>query len=588
MHKFLNSSVFPYALAAVVVVVVLLLVSLKCALDPSIVLAMGDVDSWLRLSIISDLYHGTGWYDHTIERMNPPLGMVTPWTRLVDVLMLMLTAPFLPLMPFEDALMTARLFFNPLLLLMAACLLYGTARRAAAPVAYSMWLILPMLLLSPSVADYFIIGGVDHHSLLCVLSLALWYCLTWFHDDPENAKPLWVAGACAGLGLWVSVEFMLPACAFLGGLLWMWCWQGKALWLKGFLKAVLALLGMIILALVVEKPASERWNLEYDTISIVYVLSFSYLLGAYALLWRLSERGISTRMRWLGAVVAGSVALAATLYAFPEITQGPMAGLSPEVHERFLDKVAEMQPLWRLGADYILAFGCYFFLTCLLLVKGRHRVPQSPYFWLLFVLSSGLFLLSLTARRLAYYSIPLSAFVLLVTLAHRQQKTRPLAMLVLGMLPFLTLLLSDIMFGNTRDPLRYEQCRSSLSPLVETGEIKRLLGNQPLLIGAHGNLGTYLLFRTPHQILSSNYHRDGEGLIELRTLLEWKDEEAGKELLRRRKVDALIVCEKPGNSDKLPQYLHQTAPAWAEELYAHTDKDKETTLRIYRVLRDRL
>ena len=55
-----------------------------------------DPDAWLRLTIVRDLYEGKGWYHHLIDRDNAPFGLVTPWTRPLDLLLLAMTAPLAP------------------------------------------------------------------------------------------------------------------------------------------------------------------------------------------------------------------------------------------------------------------------------------------------------------------------------------------------------------------------------------------------------------------------------------------------------------------------------------------------------------
>lgn len=589
----------PYLMAALAIALLLAMTSIKIHLHPEAIAAMEDPDSWLRLVMISDLYHGTGWYDHTIERMDPPLGMVSPWTRPVDILVLTLASPFLMFLPFDSALAVARFLYNPLLLFCAASLLYATARRlTASSMPYSMWLLVPMLLLSPSVGDYFIIGGVDHHSLLSLLAIVLWYLFVRFAESPQRSGLLWPAGACAGLGIWVSTEFQLVAVGFLCSLLWMWCRQEGKHWLRGFLHATGILLGVLCLAVMVEKPLSGLWKVEYDTVSVVHILTFAFLLGAYLLLWLARNLCSTPFMRFAGAGIAGSIAMAAALVVFPEIVHGPMAGVSPALYSTFLNHVAEMQPVWKLGADYVLAFGCYLFIALFLMTKYCRTLPRNELFWWLLLTTGTFFLLTLSARRLAYYYTPLSTLLLLWTLAQLRGEAwvsriflRPLTLLVLGLFPVLLPAVSGVVqkeLGITnRNPLRYEQCLSSLMPLVESGELVRLLGDEPLLVGMHSNLGPYLLFRTPYRIISSNYHRDVTGLLELKTLLEWKDEAAGKDILKKRGVDALILCEKPRDNLRLPRYLHEASPLWAEEIYAHPG-EKDTMLRIYRVLGDSL
>jgi hypothetical protein len=65
-----------------------------------------------------------------------------------------------------------------------------------------------------------------------------------------------------------------------------------------------------------------------------------------------------------------------------------------------------------------------------------------------------------------------------------------------------------------------------------------------LLIAAPINLGPSLLLLTPHQVLGAPYHRNTQGLRDLRLLL-YADDASAEEVVRRRGVEVIVVC--PGD-----------------------------------------
>ena len=567
----------------------------KFRLDPLSMAKMPDPDSWLRLVIVSELAQGGGWYDHSIWRLDPPQGMVSPWTRPLDIALLLLAAPFRVFLPLDDALVAARFLFYPLLLWASVSLLDVGARRLDAE-RNAMWLLLPVMLISPGLMGYFTIGGVDHHAVLCMLATALWCGYAGAMQNPESGLNFMTAGIVVGLGVWVSVEFEVVAAAFLGMALLIWCVEGRIAWLRGCCLTQFIAAIVLMLAVVVEKPAGLRWVAEYDTVSIVQLATVALHLGFLLPIGAAGMR-LSTPLRRFAATAAAiGVALAVLIDWYPSLAQGPMANVSPAMRAAFLSAVAEMQPLYALGPWHIPAYTLYLGLALFLLARYRRQIAWSPELAGLIGTVVALGVLTLLARRMAYYFLPVSALLLLWVLAEVREATwvntllrRPSALLALGILPLLLLIFPGAA-GQGRegaeDPvtqfLRHEQCLSTLVPIVEDGTLKKKLGKRPLLVGVHGNLGPYLLYRTPYRIISSNYHRDESGYLDLIELLKWEDESAGLALLQKRGVEALILCDFPGSKARLPGYLAHHRPPWAEEVYAHAQKNG-ATLRVYRV-----
>ena len=48
---------------------------------------LGDPDDAMRLVLVRDLMSGRGWYDQLVTRLQPPLGTMMHWSRLVDGLL---------------------------------------------------------------------------------------------------------------------------------------------------------------------------------------------------------------------------------------------------------------------------------------------------------------------------------------------------------------------------------------------------------------------------------------------------------------------------------------------------------------------
>ena len=82
---------------------------------------LGDTDDAMRLALVRDLLHGRGWYDQSVQRLQPPMGSVMHWSRLIDGGIAALALVLTPLIGAQGAETGARLIW-PLLWIIPAVL----------------------------------------------------------------------------------------------------------------------------------------------------------------------------------------------------------------------------------------------------------------------------------------------------------------------------------------------------------------------------------------------------------------------------------------------------------------------------------
>ena len=147
-----------------------------------------------------------------------------------------------------------------------------------------------VLLTQPTVLAYTSVGRPDHHSLLLLLAVILIGLTARLAATPGDRRAALLAGAIAGVGIWISPEAM----TFIGvslaalGLFWLAGTAGLARANRDYLLAAAATLAG---GLLLERAPAELFALESDRLSIVHVLLFALLAGFWVIIGRAERAG---------------------------------------------------------------------------------------------------------------------------------------------------------------------------------------------------------------------------------------------------------------------------------------------------------
>ena len=307
--------------------------------------AFFDSDDAMRLVQIRDLIGGQPWFDMTSYRLHPPAGVVSHWSRIVDLPMVLLIKGFAFWLPMERAERAARLAFP---LLLQACVLAGLARLAilligerAAPLAIVLGL------LSGIAFGQFQPGRIDHHAPQIVLLVASLGSLVAALDR-ARARAAAVSAALAALSLAISLENLPFILALVGALVVLWVVRGPAA--APALRAYALGLAVALPVFFVLTVGPARWTLgtpdAFSATQLVAGLSGAAVLAGLSLIE--ADRGAWRRFALAGA---GAAIVAATTFVFaPGGLQEPFAGLDPLVRSLWLANVREVWTLprtWR-------------------------------------------------------------------------------------------------------------------------------------------------------------------------------------------------------------------------------------------------
>lgn len=499
-----------------------------------------DPDGYMRLVRVERLVETGRWFDGTIPRSNAPYGETLHWTRPLDALLIAGAAPLAPLLGWRDALFAWGVWLSPVLhavsllaLLWAARPLLDARGLLALAALYPMQLFL---------AQQFSLGRPDHHGLLLLLFIA---------QLGFAARGRAIAALPAALAVWVSVE-ALPAgllpVAFAGAL---WLRSGEG---ARFGAAYAALLAAALAAALLAERGWAALAPAYDSLSIVHVtLAGLVALGALA-------AARTDRRRPLVAAAAAASVLGGMTLAWPRFFAGPLAEVDPRIIAAWFASVAEVEPL----TDPPLALA-HLGLPALALAVTPWRDRR----WAALGVALALYVaMALWQQRWASYAQTLAVAPCAALLAR---------LLVRAPAPFLAAagvgLSVAPLFAAAALPaeprVRAEDC-----PLSEMADWLAAAQPEPRVVMSYIFYGPELLWRTPHAVVSSPYHRNGSGIGDALDFFGASDEAAARAIAERRGVGLVLACPAEPETGKyrrggrsLMDDLEQgRAPAWLEPL----------------------
>jgi asparagine N-glycosylation enzyme membrane subunit Stt3 len=303
-----------------------------------------DPDGYMRLVRVEELAHTHDWYDSTIARSNAPYGEELHWTRPFDVMILAGAAPLQPFLGTDRAIFWSGSLICPLLML---GVLFAVCWAAAPLVPDGKWLIVAALLVQPMLITDSLPGRFDHHILQILLFVILVGAAIRLCARPDRRMAV-LAGASAAVGIWVSVEMLVPFVAIVAVFAIGWILDGRREKLRTVVEVTTSQAALLALALAVERSPGHWFDVDYDKVSIAYVFGSVVLAAASTAVYFATAR-TSASARGARIIVAGVAAAAcfgALALAFPTALKGPEAGIDPAIRPIWLDHVTEMQPVF--------------------------------------------------------------------------------------------------------------------------------------------------------------------------------------------------------------------------------------------------
>lgn len=538
-------------------VIVFALVTAMVVITAWTTLASGhltDTDSYTRLIRVHDLLNTGLWFSDAYPHTNAPFGDTLHWTRPLDVMIIAMSAPFSPFLDLRTAVHLGGLVLIPLTHLMAAFVLMWAAAPVLKPSARILAAVL--LLTHPVVLSYATPGRIDHHILLLLLFVATMgmaiRAAIEYSSDPRR----WLAiGAVAGLGLWVSVEFM-PAAAALGTVIWARGFAESSSDARRGLPYSIGLAASSVVALLVERGISGALTIEYDRISIAHVYATLVAFASFAALTTLEPRGPTLRV--LVSFVVACSGGATLLYLFPRFLAGPVADLDPVVEARLLDLTIEMQPLWNGAAGIAVWHRVALVAAALLAATGLIWALARPgdgrawawravaaYFMLYFFLTSlqwrwGTYLGAIAA-------IPFAELLQRSIDVLDRRRSERVRLYAYTFLPLIAIV-APFAAGAIASPARHQPAADAEPTCRVSAAIDALADRARFPAGrivvTELGVAPALIYLAGHRAIGSPYHRNAAGLHAALALEDAQEPREAHRLLIERKVDYILLCRR--------------------------------------------
>lgn len=529
-------------------------------------------DVWMRLAEVRQ-WITDGFFNHAVSGTNAPIGGIeSHWTRPLDFIL----AALYSVTPAKDTtelrLMLAAAWYPVLLSLAAAGLMTATAYRIFRH-NHVLACTLLLFLCSPYMADYFKPGDADHHGLMSVLWCAV---LALLAGGALQTRQAVATGILLGLITWISPEGMLIYAATLGVLGFDALLAGREDRHRLSAPAIAAVATALTVTtgLFVEIPADKIFtHITYDSLSLVHVVVFwvaAVAAAAIALCWRHIERRSVRIFTALAVCCAGGLAI---YVAYPKFFMGPMADAHPYVFTDFLPAVSEARPLMATS------FSSYFptllqpLLAGLLLLSvllRRRRLQRRQPLIILGTLMAVMLVLTLVQTRWNYYLAPVSVILCAGLLPSVSIATRRFSFAPRRWQPYLWMaMIAAYIMGSLAATMKTQVagnaagtgCMSEARYVIQTQQLQKLLGDKSDIFYTYEDVGGEMLFFTPYRIIASNYHREADGLRDLKHMRGAADIDSFHALLKKRKVDTLLVCPVYH-----PRFFKQgeALPAWLQ------------------------
>ena len=560
-----------------------------------------DADSYTWLGHVERLLETGNWYNHTQPRANWPFGEVQHSTRPLDAILLGATLALAPVLGSQSALFWAGAAVSPLLYL---CLSAAVAWTAAG--MFGRWrgpVAIVVLLAQFAALAYSLPGRADHHTLIMLVFTLALGLTTRALQEPGGYKNAVLGGAVAGLGLWLSPEFLLVLAGCLGSLAWAWIrFGGRGRSTDGLVYAA-ALGAIVTAALLLEYPLTEILGPRYDRISSAD-FAIALLASVFWLMVRRAETNRTVPLDFRSRLLIGAVGTVVALGGFallcPGFFAGPLAGMDERARIVLVDVVSEthgLLPTDAQGVQTLLLYLSGGLVALPVAIAGLRREWSAPLamVWTLLTLVLLIYVgAALYMLRFAPYAEIAGTLVvsdLLVRLATSTRVALRIAAALAGTAVMAGIGTSTYIAGHSSQSL--PACHQPLKQLAEFINDEAEGSEHPWTIAAYADLGPELLYRTKHRVIATPSQSNQDGAIAMYAIFAASDVRTTRSTIEERGIDHLIICTAldptppdAGNPRLLARLLRGEPPPWLEQM--PLPAAIEGTYDLYRVRTERL
>ena len=548
---------------------------------------LADPDDALRLVQVRDLLAGQGWFDLHQYRIDPPAGVATHWSRLVDTPLALTILLLRPLLGQAGAELAAAVIV-PLLTLLCAMLL--TARLAlklyGARAAYAACLVWIMALTALTQLQPM---RIDHHGWQIVAVLAALNGTL----SASAQRGGWLIGGALALGMSISLE-LLPFTALFAAVLGLrWLRDPAA---RGWLVQMLGALALTSAASYLATRGLIADN-HCDTISPDHLAGFglaAVLVAGIAML-RNVPRPVLVLLLGASAMLVGLGYLALS----PQCLAGPFATLDPLVRNVWYNNVLEGMPVWRQAfpTTVQMVIPPLFGLLIVLLSYWRAGPDRRPLLGDLTLLLGGVAVIALLVSRFSAVAAAIATVPLGLAISEwlRRASTMRLSARLLVLPLILLVLLPGFVAEQLKARFAAPPPADAQGPAPDLGRGCSLPGSLPALaqippatMFAPFEISPTLLLETQHKVIATGHHRAAESMHDVIAAFLAPPAQA-EAIVRQHGASYVVACSDLIEARNyrtfapkglMAQLLTGKAPSWLEPVALGPTAGN---LRLYRV-----
>ena len=563
----------------------------------------GDGDSYLRLLRVERLIETANWFDISIPDANAPFGTTLHWTRLFDLVLLLIASPMIPFLGFAKALFWAGTVVSPLIHIASA----GALAWAMVPVLGRTGACIAGVLSASQVGmlAFSLAGRADHHMMFILLGvMALGFILRTLTSSVSWTWPARWVGVFLAFGIWEGPENLvfMSLCLAALGLPWL---RGDADSGRKNLDVAQGLAAGLLVALLTERGFAGAFGIEYDRISIIHLVFSLLLMSFWAItIFVIQRRSGDTHLFGrLGIALLGiGIVVAIMTILFPKILGNPLNDADPAIQPIY-QRISEYRATTD-AARFLIYFGSILFVGPWLIWKLKGEWGKAL-FWSWVLLGAGTLVyvaFGLNWLRWSMYAALFLSIVLadLIVAAdgYINFKTKFPSRIAIKVLVIVGLSVGPMFTGALiLNAGKTEAERAAVDvEACSVGKMSGFLNRKPWsdrsrIIVASANFGAEIIYRTDHQILATVHHRNVSGILDGHRILNLTDDEAIKSLVRKRQVDLILLC--PGSGDDsyflmgddlnslYPRLVNGDGPAWIAPVKLPTDL--EDSFRLFEI-----
>jgi hypothetical protein len=513
-----------------------------------------STDDATRLVEVRDFLAGQNWFDMTQYRLDPPAGVVTHWSRLLDLPIALIVKSVSLAASAGLAEKIALIVWPSALLLLLLAGLARLARELSGETAARLAIVLAVLM--APVLQNFRTGAIHHHNIQIVL--LIWALAFFVHPIPRNAA---MAGLLGALSVAIGQE-MAPAVATLAAIAGLrWIVLGDVCRQSTIAYAVVLASGTIFFAIATVAPA-DYFAVHCDAISIAQAMAMA--IGGFGLAALAALRPNSVAMRAVGAGCIAVLVFAFVATGAPQCIGDPYAALDPRLAALWLASVSEARNLFSMLRDLPQQVPAYFGIPVAAVGLGIARCirerDEKKWNWIACTASVGvLLLISVWEIRGAGGANALSAALLpaalLQMMSARKNRASWLGVPRPALIALLVLNPATLVAFGSGAAQAFTVAASSRQIIAsgDTGTCQQPADYAPLkalppgLVLAFIDSGPFILMETSHGVLAAPYHRNQTGNTAMFDMLLATPEQAYKRIIARG-VDYVAFC--PGAPER--------------------------------------